>query len=46
MRDTTWEPVIDSSERVAWTIDNVLGPEARFDLQRDGWSFLRSFRRR
>jgi hypothetical protein len=34
MSDTTWEPVITSSEQVAWTIESVLGPEARFDLKR------------
>jgi hypothetical protein len=34
MSDTTWQPVIDSSEQVAWTIESVLGQEARFDLKR------------
>jgi hypothetical protein len=34
MSEIRWEPVIDSSERVAWTIDSVLPPEARFDLRR------------
>jgi hypothetical protein len=34
MSDTTWQPVISSSEQVAWTIESVLGPDARFDLKR------------
>jgi hypothetical protein len=34
MTQTSWEPVIALSERVAWTIDSVLTPDARFDLKR------------
>jgi len=30
----SWDPVISSSEKVAWTIESVLGPDARFDLKR------------
>ena len=29
-----WDPVIHSSEKVAWTIDSVLGADARFDFGR------------
>jgi len=34
MSEAGWDPVIHSSEKVAWTIESVLGPEARFDLKR------------
>jgi hypothetical protein len=34
MSQTSWEPVIQSSEKVAWTIESILTPEARFDLKR------------
>src|SRR5215831_9822931 len=34
MNEAGWDPVIHSSEKVAWTIESVLGPEARFDLRR------------
>jgi len=30
----SWDPIISSSEKVAWTIESVLGPDARFDLKR------------
>jgi len=29
-----WDPVIHSSEKVAWTIESVLEPDAKFDLGR------------
>jgi hypothetical protein len=34
MSEAAWDPVIHSSEQVAWTIESVLGPDARFDLGR------------
>ena len=34
MIEAGWDPVIRSSEKIAWTIESVLGPEARFDLAR------------
>src|SRR5215471_115688 len=34
MSEAGWEPVIHTSEQVAWTIESVLKPDARFDLKR------------
>jgi hypothetical protein len=34
MNEPGWDPVIHSSEQVAWTIESVLGADARFDLKR------------
>jgi hypothetical protein len=34
MSEAAWDPVIHSSEKVAWTIESVLGPDARFDFRR------------
>ncbi len=34
MSESTWEPVINSSERVAWTIESVLPADAKFDFKR------------
>ena len=34
MSEAGWDPVIHSSEKVAWTIESVLGPDAKFDLGR------------
>jgi hypothetical protein len=34
MSQPIWDSVIQSSEKVAWTIESVLGPDAKFDLAR------------
>jgi hypothetical protein len=34
MNEPGWDPVIHSSEQVAWSIESVLGADARFDLKR------------
>jgi len=34
MSEPGWDPVIHSSEQVAWTIESILGPDARFDMKR------------